>query len=303
MGRGVRIAFFGLPLAGLLLLADGHDLVLAASPRRDAPGNRRLRGRLGKRFLSPRAEDPALASKVKASGAELLVSWFWTTLLPAPVLAACPLGAIGVHPSLLPRHRGPDPYFWAIDRGDTTTGVTAHRLEAAYDTGAILAQRTLAIDPAWNAWQLAKALDRPSLSLLREVVNAFARGEPPPSIPQDEALATLAPAPDDELSMLRFDRPTEAVLRRVRALAPAPGAFTEIGDTPVCVVEAERARRFPGALLPGEAAVIDGRAVVRTADGAVALLAAHLDGADPDDPALSAAALAHLVTAAKEGDT
>ena len=68
------------------------------------------------------------------------------------VLEVAPLGAIGVHPSLLPRHRGPDPYFWAIESGDLETGVTAHRLEEEYDTGAILAQRRLAIDASWNSW-------------------------------------------------------------------------------------------------------------------------------------------------------
>ena len=102
-------------------------------------------------------------ARVRAAAPDLLVSWFWTKRIPARLLSVAP--AVGVHPSLLPRHRGPDPYFWAIDAGDETTGVTAHRLDATYDTGPILAQRTLEIRPSWDAWRLARALDRPSLDV------------------------------------------------------------------------------------------------------------------------------------------
>jgi methionyl-tRNA formyltransferase len=275
----VRIAFFGLPLAALLLERDGHDLALVSLSRLDSVGLRRAKKHFrGRILLQPKAGDPALIERVKAARADLLVSWFWTTLLPPALVAACPLGGIGVHPSLLPRHRGPDPYFWALDAGDTVTGVTAHRIAPAYDTGAILGQRSLPIDPSWDAWRLARALDRPSLALLREVVGAFARGEPPPDQAQDDAAATAAPAPSEEVCELRFTDPVDALLRRIRALSPAPAAFLEIGESIVSVQQAERATSFPAGLLPGEAAVVEGRAVVRAADGAIVLLGGDLDG-------------------------
>jgi methionyl-tRNA formyltransferase len=275
----VRIAFFGLPLAALLLERDGHDLALVSLSRLDAVGVRRAKRHFrGRILLRPKVDEPGLIERVRAARVDLLVSWFWTTLLPPSLVAACPLGGVGVHPSLLPRHRGPDPYFWALDAGDTVTGVTAHRIAPAYDTGAILAQRRLPIDPSWDAWRLARALDRPSLALLREVVGAFAAGHPPPDQPQDDATATAAPAPSEEICELRFSDPVEVLLRRIRALSPAPAAFLEIGDSIVSVLRAERASSFPAGLLPGEAAVVGGRAVVRAADGAIALLGGELDG-------------------------
>ena len=71
---------------------------------------------------------------------------FWTTKLPPAWVKLARLGGIGVHPSLLPRPQsGPDPYFAAIDAGDEVTGVTVHRIEADYDTGAILAARNVTI--------------------------------------------------------------------------------------------------------------------------------------------------------------
>ena len=250
----LKIAFFGLPLAALLLDRDGHDVALAALCRTDAVGVRRARRRFGARaLLKPDATRPALIERVRALAPDLVVSWFWTKRLPVEILRAGRYGAIGAHPSLLPRHRGPDPTYWAIASGDTETGVTVHELEEQYDTGRILTVERLPIDPTWNAWQLAKALDRPSLRAMRGAVAAFARGEPPTPIAQDESRATYAPFPDDEACAIRWAEPTAGVLRHIRALAPAPGAWTEIEGALVVVTEARPATSYPAVLLPGEA--------------------------------------------------
>jgi methionyl-tRNA formyltransferase len=229
---------------------------------------------------------------VEAARVDLVVSWFWTTRIPEGVLRAARLGSVGVHPSLLPRHRGADPYFWAIESGDTVTGVTAHRLADDYDAGAILAQRRLHIDPSWNAWTLARRLDRPSLALLRDVVGSIARGTQPPERPQDEALATVAPEPDDSLLALSWKSAAAVIVRRVRAAGPWPGAFTSLGESLVTITHAEVTDELPRALVPGEAAVRpDGVVVVRAADRGVALLA----GRDEEDTPLDRADLAALV--------
>ena len=289
----LRIAFFGLPLAGELLARDGHDLVFAALCRSDAPGTRRLGNRLGPERvrIRPDVNSPSLASAVETLAPDLVVSWFWTTRLPMRVVLAARLGGIGVHPSLLPRHRGPDPTYWAIASGDTETGVTVHRLEKDYDTGAVLSQETLAIDPAWNAWQLAKALDRPSLRALRATVARFARGERVEELSQDERSATLAPFPSDEDAAIRWTWPTAQVLRHIRALAPAPGAWTEMIGRALVITHAEAAVAVPRGLAPGEGVAMGGRLVIGTADGAVSVLGGEIDG----EEATSAALLALVV--------
>src|SRR4051812_36940580 len=184
----MKIAFVGLPLAALLLRADGHEIAWAGICRKEAIGTRRLVRVIGRDNVAIVPDLARAVTVVRDRAPDLVVSWFWTRKVPASFRALGRLGAIGVHPSLLPRHRGPDPYFWAIDAGDAVTGVTAHELEDEYDTGAMLARRELAIDPAWSAWRLAKRLDRPSLALLRDTVRAYAAGTPPPPVLQDEAL-------------------------------------------------------------------------------------------------------------------
>ncbi len=307
----MRIAFFGLPMAALLLHRDGHTLVHAAVCRKGALGTRRLTRVLGKGNVSIK---PVVTSKFveRLAGLEpdIVVSWFWTTLLPKDVLTLGRLGALGVHPSLLPRHRGPDPYFWAIDSGDAVTGVTAHVLAEQYDTGAVLAKRELPIDPSWNAWTLAKRMDRPSLALLRDVVLRFARGEAPPELTQDDSEATEAPEPNEDDLEIRWSWTSDRIVRRIRAAAPWPGAFTALGETVVTLTHVVPTTDYPKVLEPGEAAVVTSAnrsvAVVRTGDGAVELHEGRYEDAEraedeegsdvPDSSTLTQGDFVRLVT-------
>ncbi len=292
----MRIAFVGLPLGALLLHADGHEVVWAGICRRQAAGTRRLRRAIGRDNVSVLPDLERLAASVAERAPDLIVSWFWTRKVPASFRRIAALGALGVHPSLLPRHRGPDPFFWAIDAGDAVTGVTAHELEDEYDTGAILAQRELAIGPAWNAWTLAKKLDRPSLQVLRETVLAFARGAPPARKKQPTSGVTLAPQPTDDDLEIRWTADADAIVRRVRAASPWPGAFTALGDITMTLTAVRATQTYPRALEPGEATVrADGMAIVRTRDAAVELLAGRVEAEDGVETDLDATAIAALV--------
>lgn len=289
----MKVAYFGLPLGALLLQLDGHRLGPIVLSPIDAPGRRRLCRRSA--VIDALDGMPDLGSRIAQSleqqAPELLVSWFWTRKLPDEWLRLPRLGAIGVHPSLLPRHRGPNPYFWAIDSGDPLTGVTLHRLAADYDTGAILTSRTLPVDDR-NAWQLARALDRPSLALLRDGVQRLARGEQLVETAQDEAAASWAPEPSGDALRVDFGWTTERVLRRIRALSPTPGLALEVKGVELFVTRAEPAPSYVSALLPGEAHVAESLSL-RTSDGAVRVTGAYFPDieANVDEPSLIAASL------------
>jgi methionyl-tRNA formyltransferase len=203
------------------------------------------------------------------------VSWFWTRRLPTAWLTQARLGAIGVHPSLLPRHRGPDPYYAAIDQGDELTGVSVHILEPEYDTGAVLGTQSIPVGER-NTWQLARALDRPSLAALRKVVREFAEGRPPRGVEQKAGEISYAPAPQGDGLKVCWDWETERILRRIRALSPVPGLALSHRGLPFFVTRACRVEHFIKALRPSEAHLGE-RLVVRTSDGAIAIEGATLE--------------------------
>ncbi len=206
----MKILYLGLPLGALMLLREGHDLVGACISRPSMPGMRRLRRLMAER-KAPLLGKPDLTSSLvqgllATTDPELVVSWFWTRRIPSTVLALAARGGVNVHPSLLPRHRGPDPYFWTLALGDAETGVTAHWISADYDQGEVLAQRRMPVPEGVNAWQLARSLDRPSLEALRDVVRAIERGEAR-GVAQDETSATQAPRPPTTTASSRGTSP------------------------------------------------------------------------------------------------
>jgi methionyl-tRNA formyltransferase len=292
-----RIAYFGLPLVGCLLAREEFEITVAVLPPIWAPGRRRLMRQLGDRVVAlPGARDGepggALVRRARttaideellrrAGEPDLIVSWYYSRRLPRAILDVARDGGIGAHPSLLPLHRGPNPFFAAIDQGDPRAGVTVHRLEAAYDTGPMLLTESLEIG-ARDSWQLARALDRPSVRLLMSAARAFRDGKPPVSTPQDDTLATWAPEPSGDLLRVDWTWTTERVLRRIRALSPVPGLALSIGRSELFVTRARLADEYPKALEPGEAARTARGIVIRAADGAILLERAQVEGDDDD---------------------
>jgi methionyl-tRNA formyltransferase len=292
-----RIAYFGLPLVACLLVREGFELTVAVLPPIWAPGRRRLTRALGERVFAlegARGDEPggALVRRARAAAIDeellrragkpdLIVSWYYSRRLPRAILDAARDGAIGAHPSLLPRHRGPNPFFAAIDQGDVSAGVTVHRLEASYDTGPMLLTESLEIG-ARDSWQLARALDRPSVRLLMNASRAFRDGKPPQATPQDDALATWAPEPSGALLRVDWTWSTERVLRRIRALSPVPGLALSIGRSELFVTRASAVDEYPKALEAGEAARTPRGIVIRTMDGAILLERAQVEGDDED---------------------
>lgn len=272
----VRILYLGLPLGAAVLLRAGHAPVACAIGHPEASGMARLRRRLPRDTLllgRPSLADAEVRRALESARYDAILSWFWPRRIPLALIERAPRGAFGVHPSLLPRWRGPDPYFHAIAAGDRTTGVTLHRLAADYDTGAIVARVAVPIRDHDTAWTLARRLDRPSLGLLVTCADVLAAGLALPGEPQDERAATQAPRPSEAALALRFAEEDAAVLeRKVRAAAPEPGAGALLEDALVTV---QRARpwcgTFPSALRSGEAFVAPEGVVVRARNGGLLL--------------------------------
>lgn len=299
----MRILYLGLPLGAAVLLRHGTAPVAVAIFHLDAPGVSRLRRRLPRSTLllgRPELDDGTIREVLASARPDAVLSWFWPRRIPQALLDVAPRGAFGVHPSLLPRWRGPDPYFHAIAAGDAITGVTLHRLERAYDTGPIVRRIEVPILPEDDAWTLARRLDRPALQLLVECARALERGEPLVGEPQDESRATEAPRPGADELVLRFaERDADSLARLVRAACPEPGATALLERTFVTVLRARPWRgTFPGGLAPGEAFCSAEGVVVRAASDGLLLERVRVED---DDQILEGRAIASLLLGDRPG--
>jgi methionyl-tRNA formyltransferase len=136
--------------------------------------------------------DPMLAERITDVRADLLCVAGYAWLLPRTVYMLPPRGAINLHASLLPRHRGPAPHFWTYHSDDREAGVTVHRVAEGADTGAILAQRARPLPRGFPVRELQRLLASDGADLLVDAVTAIAEHRERER-PQDETRATAAP--------------------------------------------------------------------------------------------------------------
>jgi methionyl-tRNA formyltransferase len=146
-------------------------------------------------------------------------------IIPEWMLNLPPLGNINLHASLLPKYRGAAPIQWAVANGETVTGATTMRIDQGLDTGDMLLQRSLSIQPDQTAEQLFPLLAESGAGLMRETLEGLEAGTIQP-IPQDNAAASLAPILQREDALVDFTRSAADIYNRWRGFQPWPGAYT-----------------------------------------------------------------------------
>ena len=260
----MRTAFLGndpWSVPSLLATAESaHEVALVATrvPRPAGRGGR-LRptavARAAREAGLPVAEvetvkrGPGLEALREASP-EVLVVVAYGEILPAEVLHLPTVAPVNVHFSLLPALRGANPVARAILEGGGTTGVTTMRMDEGLDTGPILLQEEAPILDHDDAGTLGDRLARLGGDLLVRTLDGLGRGDLQER-PQDNTLATQAPRFRPEEEWIDWTEDASVVWRRVRALAPDPGARTTFRGRTLKVLRARPAdgRGQPGAVL------------------------------------------------------
>jgi methionyl-tRNA formyltransferase len=192
---------------------------------------------------------------------DLLVIYGFNWILPPAVFGIPRLGAVNIHPSLLPRYRGPAPVLWAIRNGDPEIGVTVHRLDRGVDTGPILAQRGgVPLDEDVTRERLRDQLAPVVRDLLTAALARLAAGEP--GEPQPGPATDYAGFLEPEFTRVDWTRTRREIHNQVRvyrymgsetapvaqvdgrwlrlvrtSLEPAGGVQVECGDGPIWIVE------------------------------------------------------------------
>ena len=282
---------FAVPALDILGAIPAVELVAAYTP----PDRRRGRGQVMEPSpVKTRAEElhipvlqPATLRNSAAIGEfselkpDIVIVVAYGRLLPAGVLELPGFGCLNLHPSLLPRHRGPSPVPGAILNGDDTTGVTLMLLDEGMDTGPVIAQRTRNIFPSDDAESLTTELFRDGADLLGVALPGWVSGDMP-ARPQDDALATHTSKMERADGLADWSRSAEYLWRQQRAYKPWPGLHTAWGGKEIKLLEVSPlpgGSAEPGAVVRPETDPL----AVGTGEGLLAVHRLQLEGRRPAD--------------------
>ena len=166
-----------------------------------------------------------IVDKLASFQPELIVVTAFGFILPREVLSLPKFACLNVHPSLLPRHRGPSPVTNAILRGDELTGVTIMLMDAGLDTGPILAQEKVGISCTDTTGSLGAKLGDVGARLLLQTLPGWLGGDLRPQA-QDESEATYSKLITSEDAEIDWGLSAVELWRMVRAYTPWPGCYT-----------------------------------------------------------------------------
>jgi methionyl-tRNA formyltransferase len=285
----MRIVFMGTPefaVPSLKALLRSDDQVVGVVTQPDRPKGRghelsaspvKLVGqREGLPILQPvKMKETAFLDALLAWQPDFIAVAAFGRILPKAILETPSRGCVNVHASLLPKYRGAGPIQWAIINGERETGITTMLMDEGMDTGAILLQETVAIQPDDTAGSLSARLAEVGGRLLVETLRRLKDGTVAPC-PQDHAQATMAPLLKKEDGLVDWKLGAGAIANRVRGMSPWPGAYTYAGHerwiiwraSPITQAVGRAANRAD----PGTVAEVGKEALlVETGDGLLAI--------------------------------
>jgi methionyl-tRNA formyltransferase len=225
------------------LLSKGEEVVAVYCPP-DIPGGRpdpmkQKVLQLGipvRQHISFKA--PEVREEFISLNADLAILAFVAYIVPEQVFSVPRLGSVCFHPSLLPKYRGASAINWALIKGESVTGLTLFWVDKGIDTGPILLQREVKVEPDDTTGSLYFNKIFPlGIEAISEAVDLIKAGNPP-RIVQDESKATYDPPCRDKHAKIDWSKPAQEVYNLIRGCDPQPGAHTTYNGKMVRIFDA-----------------------------------------------------------------
>ena len=256
----LRVGFAGTPAfasSALAAIADAGFTIPLVLTRPDKPKGRGLRidvSDVGQQALSrgfPLLRPASLRSLEAAAEAlahplDVLVVAAYGLILPRNVLDWPRYGCLNIHASRLPRWRGAAPIQRAIQAGDRVTGISIMRMDAGLDTGPVVDARDVVIAARETAGSLHDKLASLGAAVIVDVLHRLRRDRALVAVAQSDEGATYAAKIGRSDARIDWHADAEAIDRLVRALDPAPGAFTALDGAVLKIWRAEPVDVAPG---------------------------------------------------------
>jgi len=226
-------------------------------------------------FQPERLDTPEAVARLSSLTPEFGVAVAYGQLLRSEVLAMPSRGVVNLHPSLLPRHRGPSPIAWTILCGDEQAGISTMLLDEGMDTGPILLQEPFPLNPEETRGEVEECLADSGAALLVTTLEGLRAGTLRPQ-PQDRDRATLSRLITREMRAIDWSAPSREVRSLIHALSPQPAALVRVGGR---LVKLLRVREVAATGLPGRVVELSRSGpVVACGDGAVVWLEVQPEG-------------------------
>lgn len=240
----MRLVFAGTPEPAVpalrrLLDSDRHEVVgVVTRPDAVAGRGRKVRrspvGELadaaGIPVITPgKLGEPDAVAQLRAWAPDCCPVVAYGGLVPADLLDLPEHGWVNLHFSLLPAWRGAAPVQAAIEAGDEMTGASTFRIEKGLDTGPVFGVVTELVRPTDTSGELLDRLSDAGSILLEKTLDGLADGELQ-AVPQPADGISTAPKVDVAHAQIDWERPAFLVDRKIRAMTPAPGAWTTLGE-------------------------------------------------------------------------
>lgn len=176
-------------------------------------------------FQFAKENNKKIFEEVSKTKPDAIIIASYGVILPKKVLEIPPLGCINIHPSMLPKYRGPSPIPSTILNGDYNSGVTLMKLDTGMDTGPIIAQEKFLIDPSHNASDLTEKLFSLGGKLLTKILPDFASGNIQIT-PQNDKKATTTLKIKKTDGLIKWSNTSEYIKNQIKAFTPWPGTYT-----------------------------------------------------------------------------
>lgn len=237
-----RIVFMGTPELAMHVLDQiiihGHNVVaVVTAPDKPAGRGRKIKHSPVKQYALNKKLRLLQPEKLKAPGfvkeleslkpdIQVVVAF---RMLPETVWKIPPMGTFNLHASLLPDYRGAAPINWVIINGEKETGVTTFMIDQNIDTGNILLQKKIAIDPNETAGTLHEKIKEHGANLVIKTIRELFSNKITPieqsSLIDSQKALHLAPKIYKEDCKISWDKPSVKVVNKIHGLSPYPGAF------------------------------------------------------------------------------
>lgn len=186
------------------------------------------------------------AKQIGELSPDLLVVVSFGLIIPRWFLEIPKIGAINVHPSLLPHYRGPSPIQWAIWNGEKETGITIMKMNEKMDAGDILHQEALPIDPKEDSEALSHRLALKAGDILPSIVEKARTSGIKDGTPQKNEEATYTPLITKEMGRIDWQASSTEIVRQIKALVIWPTAYAFLDNKMLKVFKASVGGEGPG---------------------------------------------------------